>query len=144
MCGVARDPLWLPHALRAEEEHEARRTAHFALISILIAGLIALFITLRPNNVTPSAETRACHNADVLYLTELSQTGPLGAFSGKYGTEIQLTREITGAADEVGDSDVRTAIQEIGANLTGGKLAALPQLSALLGTCRSKGFLKGG
>jgi hypothetical protein len=134
-CGAARDPLWLPRALRAEEDHEARRTAHFALIALLIIGLLAVYLAFRPTN-HPTAESDVCHTADAVFLTEMAPTGAYDAYSEKFAGERQALERISQFVPAIQDETIRGEAEALQAGFS------LPQLTSLIKTCRAKGYLK--
>lgn len=136
-CGRPRDPFWISRALRAEEEHDARRQAHFILITLLIAGLIATCVALRPGKVSTEAEV--CRTASALSLSILANTGPYGAFTEKYAGEVESVNRLNTMAPAFQDQELRTLVEAVvtSARETG---KPFPALGDLLDACRAKNY----
>ena len=108
-----------------------------AVVTILLCGVACGSAT------ASSPQGRTCRNAETLYLSETATTGPLGAFSGKYVGQLQLTNKILASTLEIPDDQLRADVDAVGAHLTTGNLANPRFLATLLHTCRLKGYLTG-
>jgi len=108
-----------------------------AVVTILVCGVACGSAT------ASSPPGRTCRNAETLYLSETATTGPLGAFSGKYVGQLQLTNKILASTLEIRDEQLRADVDAVATHLTKGNLATPRFLAALLQTCRLKGYLAG-
>jgi hypothetical protein len=110
--------------------------------AILALALAAMTSCASTGSASP--EGHICREANVLYLSETSQTGPLGAYSGKYVGQLATTRQIIAETKGLKDQQLRAQLRDLAANLTRGHLANPRFLAVALHTCRQKGYLTGG